>query len=828
MCLSQREDSLFAPLFSVQKAYADRWELGVRTLFALFFLSSFLSCSGLRHLPEGTTLLRKNKIDLLHNDKDEKKSITASSLKALMPHRPNKRFFYIPIAPSVYLYHFGEARFDENALRQKMDQLEQQTYEEAVQDNPNEKKKKKWIERRNRKISRLERKLERGNAWMRLGEPIAIYTPEQAKETQELLHGHLFSEGFFNAQVLSEVRHKGRRSKVTYVVRPGLSFKIDSIFYDAENETSRQILLQNRAASHLRQGERYRYENVLEEKERIYGLFQNRGYFLFRRNYVRFLLDTTRTNLHKVLVGVQIRAADSLAYRVYAQDSVHYFLGTEDKTKAGLTPEVHSGKVFHFDKYNRGLLAKMDPVVVGEPYHRDQSLSARGHLNRLDVIRFVDFQEDTTTHKVNTRIRLHMQKRYRFVPEVGLAVSQGLPSPFVETKLQGRNVFKQWENMEIGLRLSLAGITTPSSVVNPYRTVEGLYSMLFSYPDLLFPSFLWPKRWRTQNPRTRFLLTWRTSNRLEYFRVNVRSAWSYVWEQGPHTQYSVSPLGVTLTGSRLTPVFEEILRSYGNNLLSSFQTSLVNVFAIQYRYANHYFGYAPPFGYYFNVSISLGGLFAGLYRNALQESVFRDFLRRETGQGLTVFSFSKIFSEYRQYTYVLEKGYVVWRVKTGIVVPHVREDGLPYEEFFFSGGSNSVRAWLPRRLGPGGYQSPSEVRNLEQPAEIQWEANIEYRHLLASSFHGALFLDQGNVWHLYPSPATPLSEFSFPRALGEIAWGTGAGLRYDWGTLLLRLDAAAKVYEPARAPQERWVLDELINNQPWNSVVFGISVGYPF
>lgn len=54
--------------------------------------------------------------------------------------------------------------------------------------------------------------------------------------------------------------------------------------------------------------------------------------------------------------------------------------------------------------------------------------------------------------------------------------------------------------------------------------------------------------------------------------------------------------------------------------------------------------------------------------------------------------------------------------------------------------------------------------------------------------NGAIFLDAGNVWLLRNDPKRPGGEFKLAGLLKEIALGTGFGLRYDFGFIVLRGD----------------------------------------
>ena len=181
---------------------------------------------------------------------------------------------------------------------------------------------------------------------------------------------------------------------------------------------------------------------------------------------------------------------------------------------------------------------------------------------------------------------------------------------------------------------------------------------------------------------------------------------------------------------------------------------------------------------------------------------------------------------------------------------------MPYERFFFAGGSNSIRAWLPRRLGPGAAVPYLSVPNnpalnangqfvyrYEQPGNVLLEGSAELRgrlfHLLAD-VNGAIFVDAGNVWTLSSNANQIGSVFQFNTFIPQIAVGTGVGLRLDFSFFLIRLDGGIKVWDPARVnlkPRDgsqmdpRFILPEFslrrLTRGP-NPLVVNFGIGYPF
>src|SRR5690606_26880043 len=54
---------------------------------------------------------------------------------------------------------------------------------------------------------------------------------------------------------------------------------------------------------------------------------------------------------------------------------------------------------------------------------------------------------------------------------------------------------------------------------------------------------------------------------------------------------------------------------------------------------------------------------------------------------------------------ILNKSTVLaYRFNTGVAYAYGQNESVPYEKFFFAGGSNGIRAWRPRRLGPGSFR----------------------------------------------------------------------------------------------------------------------------
>src|SRR5690606_26880820 len=148
------------------------------------------------------------------------------------------------------------------------------------------------------------------------------------------------------------------------------------------------------------------------------------------------------------------------------------------------------------------------------------------------------------------------------------------------------------------------------------------------------------------------------------------------------------------------------------------------------------------------------------------------------------------------------------------------------------GGTNSIRAFRARSIGPGSFRDPN-LENTFVPdysGDIKLELNSEIRTKLVSIVEGALFVDAGNIWLKNRNDNRSGGQFS-KDFLSEMAVGVGAGIRLDLSFLILRGDLAMPVRKPYLPKGERWVINQIdFGSKTWrrDNLVFNLAIGYPF
>ena len=169
----------------------------------------------------------------------------------------------------------------------------------------------------------------------------------------------------------------------------------------------------------------------------------------------------------------------------------------------------------------------------------------------------------------------------------------------------------------------------------------------------------------------------------------------------------------------------------------------------------------------------------------------------------------------------------MYRGFIGAAIPYGNSpDFVPFEKRFFAGGVNSLRGWRPRSVGPGSYRSEAQ---LDFSGELKLELNIDFRFNIYNKWlEGALFADAGNVWNVKPAAERPNAHFDPNRFYKELAFNTGAGIRFNFEIIVVRFDFAFPMHDPRYAEGQRWIIKNLSTDWLLNNTNFNFGIGYPF
>jgi outer membrane protein insertion porin family len=813
--------------------------------------ASLSGCLGTKHLKENEKLLYRQRTQA-------PKNIEKEALRNLYAQRPNRKFLKLPLTPLVSIYYFGERRYDQEKFIRKKEAAEKK-YDDKISRTTSSRKINSYQFKKQQKVSKYNDFIENGNNLMQWGEPISVYDGSQVTLTKERFNEYLFANGYFESKVTDSIIVNNNLVTVIYRIFPGKPYMIDSIAYDVGDTTIMRIINENNRESLIKKGERFRQDNFTQERERIDLLLKDQGFYDFSRQYIEFATDTTyKSPERKIAVLISVKDPAKRGYhKQFKIDSITFTTdvgttipNTERKTRKYRDIQYK----YYADNYNLKVLSQRVFLRPEELYSRSKTLNTQRQLGYMEAFKFININYDTSNGKFIANIFASPLTRYEWTNEAGVNVTQGYPGPFYIISFKQRNVFKSMETFDLSGRFGFEGVASATQSQNVYKSTEaGLNA------SLTFPQFIWPFKERLRfkfaqyNPKTKFTAGYTYTERPEYRRTVVSVNGTYTWQNNRNRIYSLTPLNLgVIDTANLSTGFKQLLAQQdslgNNNLTNAFRPSFVNsiIFAVTWNLNNY--GNIEENSGWIRAQIESGGTLW----NFVDPKFIRDLK-------LEYFKYIRLSLDIRRVDPLDKNTVLAYRLNSGFAYSYGENRSLPYEKFFFAGGSNSIRAWRPRRLGPGSAQPAISTEpekdglydyNIEKPSEILLEASIELRQKLFGFVNGALFIDAGNVWSFQPVNTKDSdgniiedksSQFRIDRFYKEFGVGTGFGLRFDFSFLILRLDIGIKVYDPARASGDKFVLNKVRFWKPYATlgqdgfyrnfkepVIYNVGIGFPF
>lgn len=683
-----------------------------------------------------------------------------------------------------------------------------------------------------------------------LGEEPVLLDTAISSESCRQISKFLFKEGFFNNTVSSEtIFLKKRKAKVEYKINPGRAFVVDT-FTVSVADSELQYAVQPIVNKYRIQGRQYSYSKLEKLRTELTTNFQELGYFEFNKSYVRFKVDTTSAEFD-VKLSLEVTNPQVGRHEKFKLRNTYVFpdFSFTDESTPNDTNKIGKLHVVYGDKRN------ITPRFLNQNIFLDDKQYALSKYN-------LTYQRLTGVN-VFSNVRINLEK----VANDSLdAIIQLTPAPkhsfFIESRVESRvNTAENTRDVNFGLSgnvsyakrnafkngefvlVSLSGGIEPfflfdsiSSSSNFFNTIQFGPSVSITYPRFLLPVNQ-SKFNKLQFPETKLSLSYNRLENNSILRETYSANLAYQWKEGKYKTHNITPIEVSLVDAQLSPAVKRRIQDFNNPFLLN---SYTNQFILAHIYTFIYSKNITP-----KTLLSYRGKaeFAGVVLQGLTKLNLGNFIENS--------NYAHYFlNEQELRLRVLGRRNQSWafRVFGGLGVGLAANPLLPFDRRFFAGGSVGLRAWRATTIGPGSYAPPfNEIySNLNRLGDIKLEVNAEYRFKLAGPLSGALFVDAGNIWEREEQEDRPGAAFKGD-FMKEIAIGVGAGVRFDFDFLVVRLDAGLKFRDPSLPSSERWIFQskEIYNqmledynanradNEPFansykNNLNFNLGIGYPF
>lgn len=670
-----------------------------------------------------------------------------------------------------------------------------------------------------------------GSLIRKYGEPPVLVSQVNLDKNIKVLTNNLENRGFFHARVIGDTVIKNKKGHATYEVEPGAQYTINNITFPNDSTDISNAIQSVAAKTILKKDNTFNLDGIKGERTRIDAALKEKGFYFFSADDLIVLVDSTIGN-NKVNLYVKYKPEMPVqARQIYKINDVYIYSGYNLNTAARDT--VRSDTVLYagyhvVDRkktFNPKVFERMMLFHTGDVYNRtDHNLSLNRLIN-LGTFKFVKnrFEVVPDTFKLNAFYYLTPLPKKSISAELGgstKAPSNSTGSD-IAIRWRNRNAFKQAELFTLSAYVGSEVQVSSQYGGNTFRM--GTEANV-SIPRFIIPIF----KFNTSGsyvPRTRMQLGYDILNRQKYFTLNsFRALLGYVWKENAMKEHQFNPIAINYV--QPLNITKDYLDSIAKNPLFGRPTR--QQFTIGSTYSFNYNQLVNKEknsgGLYFNGLLDLSGNLVGLFNKG-------NVINKDTA-----YLFGAPFSQYvkaeldtRYYFKLTEKSQWANRVIIGFGLPYGNSSQLPYTKQFVVGGTNSLRGFRSRSVGPGTY-NVGEKENAKQilpdaTGDIKFEINTELRQKLYSIFDGALFIDAGNVWLYNEDPAQKNAKFT-KDFLKQLAIDAGVGLRIDLAILLLRLDVAIPLRDPSAIPANQ--LPNVNKAYIRQNIVFNLAIGLPF
>lgn len=720
-----------------------------------------------------------------------------------------------------------------------------------------------------------------------VGEEPVILDTNLTQKTTEQISLYLKNKGYFSNQVSDTTVYFGKQSKVVYKINSGKPYTIGTFNYSIHDSLIRSFVLKSSDQSLIKYGDNFDVDVLEAERVRITTLLKNNGFYFFNKEFLDYEADSSNRKVSLILrlktreeIKLNIPNPNIDIFSPYTITNV--VIDTDFDTR---DPNyIHTDSLFRIGyllNYNGKLVYKPEIIIrsiffqQGDLYSDKAVTDTYQSLSELRAFRYVNITFIPDNWDIGSKNLKCLIQLSPVVPKSYAVSTEGTNSSGnlgVNGNLifQNKNTFKGAQILEFkiygGLEVqkllvsqeALDSSTTSNSQItevldkspikNTFNTFEISPTLSYEVPKIWpLNAGLLPKK---SKPHTIFTSSFNYQVRPDFSRTVFNTSLAYRFK--PFQKSGIFknlklyfyPFDLNIISiSKSEAFFTKLAQTQNKGLILSFSDVFItanklsftlNTQDVNASYKNHNF---------FKIDLEQAGhLLYALCNNktitASQTSTGTFYLFEDIqGVPKPFAQYIKVDLDYRFYQNFLNSSSMVYRVFSGISQPRGNSGkSLPFQKSYFTGGTNDIRAFRARSIGPGEFHAKNPFDRL---GDVKLLGNLEYRFTIFKAWKGAIFADGGNIWTFYADSLRPGAEFKIDNFYKQIAIGSGIGIRYDFEFFIVRLDLATPLYDPILPEGSRRVYSH-ITNEAWrdqyeviygakfNPVTFNLGIGYPF
>ena len=682
----------------------------------------------------------------------------------------------------------------------------------------------------------------------------------RASVVRSILRNNGYFRGYVDYEIIPQKNPK--KSKLSYTIHLDSLFTLDSVSYVNYPAPMMTLIDSTLSESLIQKGNPFSISNLDGERTRISSLMRNNGYYYYNPSYASYLADTFAVN-NKAQLRFQLAEGPPA-------DALHkWYIGNIDvmfrkSMRERLTDSI---KRRHLTIHFTGDKSPIRPSIVlrnmrlrpRQEFNYDNYLESTAQINATGVFSSTDFTftPRPETDTLDLQLNCVFGKPYDFYIECNaIGKTIGRYGPEAKIGFTRLNAFRAGEKIDINLHGAYEWANHGGSSASNYQYGA---DVAIEFPRIIAPFYDSERIRRDKNGRPirrRFYSTPTTYakvstdivRRPDYYKMHVVSGeWTYRWQTSETSRHEFSPLTVKYQ------YMNSHTLKYDSLLIKNpyLDRTMGDYFIPKMRYT---FTYTSPTTLRnpirWETTLEESGNIVSLIDMARGKSFnekYKELFKNPYAQ------FVKLETDFTKTWVVGTESSLVGHINGGIIFNYGNSEYAPYSEEFYVGGANSIRAFAVRDIGPGAFSDlgikEKQLFYLLRNGDMKLVANLEYRMPIFGNLKGAVFLDAGNIWRIghlnmeldndafeeYGESKEKLAKamkdwlddmyFKPSRFFDDIALGTGLGLRYDLGFLVVRIDWGFAIHIPCN----NGVSGYFFNVQRFSDLhTLNFAIGYPF
>ncbi|MBA5794080.1 BamA/TamA family outer membrane protein [Flavobacterium sp. xlx-214] len=753
-------------------------------------------CSNTKFVPNGDYLYTGASINIIGDSltKSEKSKLKTTFKEQLTP-KPNKSF--LGLRPKLYIYNITGKPKKEKGLKH-------------------------WLKNK-------------------VGEKPVYLSSVDIPFNLDLIENTGENLGYFNISASFDTIKKNKKATINYTVSPRTQYVIEKVSFPTDSTLIGQEIAKIADRSLLKVNQPFNLNVIKAERERIDAGLKERGFYYFDPDNIIVQVDSTVTK-HKVDLNVKVKDnTPEIAKDQYTIDKIYIFSDfnlrrnqREQRMRSVTSNDtllwrdniyvIDPKKKFRPQIYDRALYFKS-----GDFYNRTNHNLTLNRLINLGTFKFVKNQfvvSDSSAHKFDAYYYLTPNdfKSLRF-EVLGKSNSASYAGGEANFNWRHKNFLK-------GAELFTASLYTALDFqVGGNKEANNIYRIGSKF-SLMWPRIIAPFNFHSSSafvPKTRVEVGYEYQKRTKQYSLhNFNGSFGYLWKENALREHDLKIIDITyVTPDWVSEEYQKDMNDSSNKNADALRRVVEKqlIFGPVYSYTYTTTMLPKEHTFYYRGLLDLSANLTGLIMGAKADD-------QKSILGVPFSQYAKMEHDFRYYLKLNDKSQLAARFIGGLAYPYGNSEYMPFSKQFFVGGSNSIRAFRARTLGPGSYDPRNDRSKYfhDQAGDVKLEANLEYRANIVSFLNAAVFVDAGNVWLLNDQEGKPGGKLS-KEWLSEIAVGAGVGLRFDFSILILRTDFAFPLRVPYYPKGDRWNFNEIdFRDKQWrkDNLMLNIAIGYPF